>query len=77
MQHIRTPGVAVSHIRNILDLIASIRSQVRVSCGLLILITYARQIPFDVPHSPKRLPKNSIRIQNIDIIDGSQTLYSR
>jgi hypothetical protein len=51
MQQIRTPGAAVSQIRNILDLIASIRSQVMVSCGLLILFTHACQIPSRYPPS--------------------------
>jgi len=37
MQHIRTPEVAESQIRNILDLTASIRSHVGPSYELLIL----------------------------------------
>lgn len=41
MQHIRTPGAVPSHMRSILDLMASIRSQVAVSYELLILFTYA------------------------------------
>jgi hypothetical protein len=43
MQHIRTPGAAVSHIRSIRVLMATIRSQVGVSYELLILFEMARQ----------------------------------
>jgi len=39
IQHTRTPAVAVSHMRNIRDLIATILSQVSLSYALLILST--------------------------------------
>ena len=38
MQHIRTPGAAVSHLFKMLDLMAVIRFQVGISPGLAMLL---------------------------------------
>lgn len=71
MQHIRTPVAAVSHIRSILDLMASIFSHVGPSYELLMLFKihvrqfkYKRRVhPFRdrIPqaHLPKRAAKGS------------------